>query len=885
MLPRGGFKSIVYHGDVRLGEADVLPQNPNFHAPSFAEIRVTGFSPPSERCQPLAVLQAISASGLSFKLEFKSRADFPSMHPLHVSCFNERKTAVVMAGNEEVHLVAMLSRKEKFLCFWAFNVARGLYSACLGLLNLRCLAIVFDLDETLIVANTMKSFEDRIDALQRKLSLENDPQRVAGMSAELKRYVEDKGILKQYTESDQVTDNGKMMKAQSEEVPPLSDKHDRLFRPVIRLPERNMILTRINPEVRDTSVLVRLRPAWDELRSYLTAQKGRKRFEVYVCTMAEKDYALEMWRLLDPEAHLISSKQLLDRVVCVKSGARKSLVNVFQDGICHPKMAMVIDDRLKVWDDRDQPRVHVVPAFAPYYAPQAEMANAVPVLCVARNVACNVRGGFFKEFDENLLRRVCDIRYEDSPSDLPPPPDVSNYLMTEDLSMITISNLPMPETINDTEAEKRINRLDQRLGSEAVMSGQRLIPLGTFGRDEREVVMDPDTRRRLLILQHGHDTRAQKTVDSSISLMPTAELLEADGQSHGGWLVMEDEKISVQLHRQVPGLALEAKSLESGRQQAQAASVSHAMDTSISSEKPQISEVKLGEELVGEDLQQQNNVRSNHSSFSDDDLATSRLYTNNNGSQVLTGISSGQVSSVSVGVLREIGLRCGLQIEFKPASTANKELQFSVEVWFTGEKISEGTGGTKQEAEHQAATNALQHLAEKYVEHISNDNGAVGGEPDGGSLLDVHGPSRVENVVGDEGLPNASTVGQLEPVDDLQRLPSIISTLKELCLTENLMPVINDIPPPSSALNKGEFYAQVEVAGRILGAGKGSTKEHAHLKAAEEAISNLKFSSQQVQKRSNSQRVAQKRPKDESLQGVTGGMSSARFYRNGRAAP
>lgn len=49
------------------------------------------------------------------------------------------------------------------------------------------------------------------------------------------------------------------------------------------------------------------------------------------------------------------------------------MFNVFQDGICHPKMALVIDDRLKVWDEKDQPRVHVVPAFAPYYAPQAEV--------------------------------------------------------------------------------------------------------------------------------------------------------------------------------------------------------------------------------------------------------------------------------------------------------------------------------------------------------------------------------------------------------------------------------------------------------------------------------------------------------------------------------
>ena len=38
-------------------------------------------------------------------------------------------------------------------------------------------------------------------------------------------------------------------------------------------------------------------------------------------------------------------------------------------------MAMVIDDRLKVWEDKDQPRVHVVPAFTPYYAPQAEVLH------------------------------------------------------------------------------------------------------------------------------------------------------------------------------------------------------------------------------------------------------------------------------------------------------------------------------------------------------------------------------------------------------------------------------------------------------------------------------------------------------------------------------
>lgn len=81
-------------------------------------------------------------------------------------------------------------------------------------------------------------------------------------------------------------------------------------------------------KIRDTSVLVRLRPAWEELRSYLTA-RGRKRFEVYVCTMAERDYALEMWRLLDPDSNLIHSKELLDRIVCVKSGKGQPLFYIF----------------------------------------------------------------------------------------------------------------------------------------------------------------------------------------------------------------------------------------------------------------------------------------------------------------------------------------------------------------------------------------------------------------------------------------------------------------------------------------------------------------------------------------------------------------------------
>ena len=38
---------------------------------------------------------------------------------------------------------------------------------------------------------------------------------------------------------------------------------------------------------------------------------------------------------------------------------------------------------------------------------------------------------FAREFDENLLRKIFELSYEDEMSNLPSPPDVSNYLISE----------------------------------------------------------------------------------------------------------------------------------------------------------------------------------------------------------------------------------------------------------------------------------------------------------------------------------------------------------------------------------------------------------------------------------------------------------------------
>lgn len=40
-------------------------------------------------------------------------------------------------------------------------------------------------------------------------------------------------------------------------------------------------------------------------------QLQKQRFEVYVCTAAERGYALEAWRILDPKVLVCSAKVIL----------------------------------------------------------------------------------------------------------------------------------------------------------------------------------------------------------------------------------------------------------------------------------------------------------------------------------------------------------------------------------------------------------------------------------------------------------------------------------------------------------------------------------------------------------------------------------------------
>lgn len=51
---------------------------------------------------------------------------------------------------------------------------------------------------------------------------------------------------------------------------------------------------------------------------------------MYLCTTADREYAWEAWRLLDPTASLFPHQQLAWRMLCVQHPQKKDLLNVLR---------------------------------------------------------------------------------------------------------------------------------------------------------------------------------------------------------------------------------------------------------------------------------------------------------------------------------------------------------------------------------------------------------------------------------------------------------------------------------------------------------------------------------------------------------------------------
>lgn len=294
--------------------------------------------------------------------------------------------------------------------------------------------VILDLDETLLQAASEGTLERAIESEQKKiidlgekfekikngeqLIDNNNNERAAATGEETttttnkeellreirnereackerqKHLLEDHRMLKEYKATNHVKSDFLTHSSKNEKVTVL-DKEKREFktveRPVIRLNSKYRgglngytIFTRIDPSEVHSSILVHIRPGWfgtnglREALAGLNRTSKKKLAQVYVCTTAEKEYAMEMWRLLDREFSLIDEREVRRRVVSLHGlgpGARKSFKIAWEgnENKWPQALSLIIDDRSNVWSEKEQPHILTVHPFLPtgYIEPES----------------------------------------------------------------------------------------------------------------------------------------------------------------------------------------------------------------------------------------------------------------------------------------------------------------------------------------------------------------------------------------------------------------------------------------------------------------------------------------------------------------------------------
>ena len=291
-----------------------------------------------------------------------------------------------------------------------------------------------DLDETCLQAVTLRAFDERCDAIAKRAGATPDATRRQALECDLSRLLADRALLQEYAAQDAVTVGGARVVA----VPEPVDEDGIVSRPVIRLAD-GVVMTRIDPGRRETSMLVRLRPGWEALRAYLAGEEPgshshqqqqpqplaaapsapRPRFDVFVCTLSERGYAREMWRLLDPNGRLIPPHLRAARIVSTPPDRLKHLREALGNGkeAAMAACALIVDDRPSVWADNDQAHVLAVPPFLPYAAAETALgggnstdgAVAPWPLQATRSALEAARGGLYRYIDTHFVPRCAAL--------------------------------------------------------------------------------------------------------------------------------------------------------------------------------------------------------------------------------------------------------------------------------------------------------------------------------------------------------------------------------------------------------------------------------------------------------------------------------------------
>ncbi|KAL6992600.1 protein-serine,threonine phosphatase [Sarracenia purpurea var. burkii] len=373
-------------------------------------------------------------------------------------------------------------------------------------------------------------------------------------------------------------------------------------------------------------------------------------------------------------------------------------------------------------------------------------------------------------------------------------------------------------------------------------------------REEGEVPeseLDPDTRRRLLILQHGQDTRDHAFGERQFPVRPPLQVSVPLVQAHGSRFRVEEEMSPKLLNRVLPPKEspLNSEAMHAEKHRSRQLFV-NKMESSISSDRVLESQRLPKEALQREDrLRMSHSLSSNHS-FSGEELPLSRSPSRSRELDVELGQVDPYVETPS-GTLQDIAVTCGTEVEFKSALVSSMELQFSVEVLFAGEKIGEGIGRTRREAHHQAAEESLMNLADKYLSRLKPDSSSLHGEGVRFSNANSNGFISCVGSLGHHTLPKEELPllsGASEPprvlgprLESSKKSMCSVSALKEFCMMEGLVVAFQaESQSLANPIQKNEVYAQVEVDGQVLGTGVGLTWDEAKMQAAEKALGSLK---------------------------------------------
>ena len=425
-------------------------------ASTFGEggLQVSGLWRPGPELHPLGALSLIVGDRGPCALVAAANVNDENLLALHNEMREKLATAVIELtlpnkSKREIHLYAVPQSIGKGPVFLGFETLSMAPWHCRHLLVNRQLVVVFDLDETLLQAFTITSLDRRMEILQRAhkttsseataLLTSEDGGRSGwggGMSStgvaaatgavgaaaltakldaketrqrreeDMHRLQVDRAMLFQFVQNDSVTLNGRLHVAKAEPAPTASGT-----RPVIRLPSPHcrggsLIFTRIDPENRDTSMIVHIRPGWTEMRDYLTGKDrgGNPRCSAFVCTMSEHVYAQEMWRLLDPTGRLIPAAELRRRVVSVPPNSKKTM-KVATGGVPLPRaLCVVLDDRTSVWEEATQPHILAVAPFMPYATDtgpglKGEVSGSGGVLGAAQGMMNTLRANFALQYE------------------------------------------------------------------------------------------------------------------------------------------------------------------------------------------------------------------------------------------------------------------------------------------------------------------------------------------------------------------------------------------------------------------------------------------------------------------------------------------------------